>query len=150
MVGAGGGVPRVGSAAAGPTTPLPPPPLAGCGNTLGHQQPWDFLPPKWSSLHLLLAALPGGGRLQFWGCGRGQGPMLRSPEQELPGHAVQPASPRLALLASALQAAPVPPSRAVSAPAVRPEPEHLGTDFGRGRWRRQSQGWGRVQFGGRR
>lgn len=42
MVGAGGGVPRVGSAAARPATPLTARPLAGCGNTLRHQQPRIF------------------------------------------------------------------------------------------------------------
>lgn len=97
----------------------------------------DLWPPTWCSSDLLLAALPGGGRLQFWGWGRqGQGPRPRSPERELPGHAIRPASLRPALLASTLQGAPVLPSRAVSASAVRPEPEHLGTDLGGGRWRR--------------
>lgn len=146
MGGAGGGVPRVGSAAARPADPTAGP-LAGRGTTLPCQQRPDLWPHTWSSPDLLPAALASGGGRRFWGLGphpggvggvrrRGPGALgsgCRARRSCLP-------PPGLPLLASALQAAPVLPARAVSAPAVCPEPAHLGMDLERGRWRSQSQG----------
>ena len=143
---------RVGSAAACPTDPTSGP-LAGCGSTLRRQQPPDLRPHTRSSRDLLRAVLPRGAGRRFWGRERypgGVGEVRRRGPGALSrrSHA-RPAClppPGLPLLASALQAAPVLPSRALYAPAAAAclEPEHEGWTLKEEDGGARARGWGCV------
>lgn len=112
MVGAGGGVPRVGSAAAGPATRLTARPLAGCGNTLPHQQHRIFGRPRGApriSYLLRFQEEEGCNSEAEVGRVRGPGPGVLNRSCQATRSCLPP--PRPALPASALQGAPVLPSR---------------------------------------